>query len=296
MDIHSYAVTERVTEVSLVIGVYDVAGNLVRIAAENTLADEIYSRGLCAQDGIVNLFHFFVSFADGNGARHIGAVAVQNATEVHREKSALKLYVSRNTVRTAGLCARNGNGFKAGCLRTEAFHAVFYLRCNLLLGHIVIQQRKNLGKGSVCQVLCRADGGKLLFRLIFAQAFDEVAGGNEFHSLKKALISRKCCDSELSVLKGNRLYALIGDNLFDIGDNGNLGELCRASANLFFSRLDISRVGEKSSTVSCYENGAVGSGKTTEIHSCFLICHNQSVGYIKKTLSYSFNIIHNKPP
>ena len=96
---------------------YNLSRRTVYLRAADPGRSLGYAGKLRAKHDIVNVFHLVGRIADGDGARHIRAVAVLEAAEVHRHKITLAHYgVRRYAVRHAGVCARHGDWIEAVAL------------------------------------------------------------------------------------------------------------------------------------------------------------------------------------
>ena len=99
VDIESHAVTEAVTEASLVACAVDnVASNSIDASLVGTLADSVKGGELCLKDGVIKLLHIVICFTDDDGTGHIRAVALDLCAVVHCEEALLQLDVSRHAV------------------------------------------------------------------------------------------------------------------------------------------------------------------------------------------------------
>ena len=99
VNLKSYAVAERVAEISLVSGIVDdVARYLVHVGVLCALGYRVDCGKLSFENGVVELLHVLVSLAYNDGSGHVGVVSVNHSAVVHCEEAAFKSYVSRNAV------------------------------------------------------------------------------------------------------------------------------------------------------------------------------------------------------
>ena len=118
MDIEPERVAEAVAEVFAVARRgNNVASGLVYLRARDARGRLFYAGKLSAKNGVVNLPHLIACIAHRDRSRHVRAVAVFNAAEVHRHEVArLDNRVRRHTVGHTRICARDRDGVKAVAL------------------------------------------------------------------------------------------------------------------------------------------------------------------------------------
>ena len=188
VNVEAQTVAEAVTEV---VPVARVADDLAR-GSVHALAGHA---GLCRGDaGQLRVEHGLVlvgRYADGDGARHVRAVAVFAAAEVHRHEVARgHAPVAGHAVGHARVRAGEHDGVKAHALRTEAQHAVDKLGRDLALGHAGADDGADLGKRLVRDLLGLIHHCQLLRLLGRAQIADQVLRRLELQA-EELLIGRE---------------------------------------------------------------------------------------------------------
>ena len=130
---------------------------------------------LCVQHRVVHGLHLVGDMTDRDRARHIRAVAVVNAAEVHRHEIArLDGLFTRYAMRLGAVRARNDDRVKRHVLRAIVQHEVGQPCRDLLLGHADLDVVQYLLERLLRDALCRDDLLNLVLFLAHAQLLHTV--------------------------------------------------------------------------------------------------------------------------
>ena len=137
MDVKAEAVAEAVAEIFPVARVRNyLTRRGVYLPAGHSRSRRRDARELRAQDSVIDIAHLLARAPDGDSARHVGAVAVLYAAEVHRDKvPGLYHLVPRYAVRQARLAAGDDDGVEGIALGAVFEHVIDKLRGDLPFGH-----------------------------------------------------------------------------------------------------------------------------------------------------------------
>ena len=129
MDIQTQTVAEAVTEkFTEACAFYDLACRGVNFMTRDPCPCRPYTGKLGIEHNTVHIFHLVACIAHGDGARHVRAVAVFDAAEIHGNKiAAFYESISRNTVGHTRIFAGDGNGVKGVALAAVLKQPVCYL-------------------------------------------------------------------------------------------------------------------------------------------------------------------------
>ena len=115
MNIHAYAVTERMTESALISRAVDnVAGSLVHPCASNTWSGDGKCRQLRFKNGIVKPAHFIIRTSYDHSARHVRAIAIHTCAKVHCQEALFKYHIARYAMRHGRRAARYCDRIESG--------------------------------------------------------------------------------------------------------------------------------------------------------------------------------------
>ena len=245
-----------------------VARDLIDRRALASLCDVLQRRGLCREHRFVDTANVSICLADNDRSRHIRAVSVKERAEIHRQKSALKLYVSRHTVRHRGRAARNRDGLKGYSVSSVRSHKEFKLKSDLLFGALGRDKSKYVLKCRVGDLLCRRDLVKLSLRLDSAQLFDlrrcAAHDLNAADRIGETSVVRKGYSLLLNVKLCNPLCRAENAKL---GKHSALGHhhLEHLGVNNSSRDLDVSEIRQKICLLCEYQNVSVGVVKSRKI-------------------------------
>ena len=261
VDVEPEAVSEAVTEA---VPVARIGDDLAR-GGVHTLAGHA---GLCrgnagqlrVEHGLVHGAHLVARHADGDGARHVRAVAVFAAAEVHRHKVALcHAPVAGHAVRHARVRSGEHDGVKARALRAEAQHAVNELGRDLPLGHAGADDGADLRKRLVRDLLRLIHHRQLLRLLGCAQGAqdalcrlelepEQLLVGREFGVARRLLLTAEqlhvCLAQNTLHERAHRRLARAQQHLRDAGQRGVCG-------------LDVAGVGDEKCLMHRHDHRAV---------------------------------------
>ena len=176
MNLQTDAVTEAVAEGVAVTGLLDdAAAGRVHVPAGHT---GLAARDACElriQHGVVDETHFIGHMIDRDRARHVRAVAVIDAAEVHRDEIAcLDGLFGGHAVRFGAVRTRNNDRVKRHVFRAVVQHEVGQAGGDLLFGHADPDVVQHLLERLLGDTLRRDDLFDLGVLLHHAQAFHAV--------------------------------------------------------------------------------------------------------------------------
>ena len=248
VDVQAEAVAEAVTEVFAVAAGRDqIARRAVDFGAGDARLRDGDAGELRLEHDVINLAHLVRDAAQGDGARHVGAVAALETAEVHRDEVAhLDLPVARHAVGHAGVGAGDDDGVEAVAFRAEPQLAVGELGRDLALGHARADERQHFLQRLIGDRLRGLHIFEFLRLLDLAERHDEVLRGHELEA-QDALIGEILLIGQAPVLGAELFNFAVRDELFE-----NPADRVRAvvendlheSVEGVVRRLDIARVGD----------------------------------------------------
>ena len=208
MYVEADAVAEAMAEIRPVARVGDdLRRRAVYLRARDAGARRGYARLLRGQDRGVDVFHLIRGASDGDGAGHVGAVAVLHAAEVHGDEVARRdALVPRDAVGHAALRAGDDDGVEGVALRAVQAHPVGYLGGDLPLHRAGLQERQDLLQGLFRYPLRGDEAPELLLGLAGAQGDQQLLSGQQL-AAQGALHAQVERVAELLLLGAELLYA-----------------------------------------------------------------------------------------
>ena len=264
VDLDADAMSEGVGEVFAVARVRD---DLRRRVVDGAAGDARPRRGdagaLGVEHGAVDPLHLLARVPDGDGARHVGAVAAVDAAEVHRDELARRNgLVRRHGVGPAAVRAGGDDGVEGRVLRAIAEHEVRQLRGELLLrdahANVVIDLRERALRDAL-----RAHERLQLLRVLDRAERREQRGRGAELGAYPAPVTLQLRDGHILVLKADGPDAVALDRAVEQRGVAALRrrQLHRRVRDLLRRRLDVARVRPVVRPLPRYERDAVGSGR-----------------------------------
>ena len=281
MNVQTEAVAEAVAEVFTEARFRDDrAGSAVNLTAGDSGSAGGDAGQLRLQDGVIDLLHLVRRLTERDGARHVAAVSVLQAAEVHGDEvPRLKHSIPRNAVGLAGVLAGDDDGVKGIALAAKAEHAVDQLGGDFLLGHAGADDLQGLFQGLLADPLGGDHAAQLFFVLRGAKLFHERPGGLKAQA-EQVLEIRILGVAELPVLGGERRELLLRK---DPAEQTHLGvrvvieQHLGAAAGRRFGRFDVAGVGDQPGLFPGDQDKAVREGKARGIALVLLVGQQKGV-------------------
>ena len=258
----------------------DLPRRSVDLSAADTRPCRFYALELGAQDDVIDIFHFLGRVAYRDGARHVRAVAVFEAAEVHGDKVAVfNGLVGGHAVGHAGIRARNGDGVKGVALAAVLEEPVAYLGGYITLRYARADDAQNVVERFFGDSLRRAHMRLLLFVLGSAQLVKYALAGRELQP-QQLFVVKILPVRQAQFLRAERLHRAGSKlGLYKLGKPFSRAEEPQPEirGNGLFGGLDVSGIGEKEGALPRYEHRAVGKGKARRVELVFHVGYQNAV-------------------
>ena len=210
---------------------------------------------------MVDLVHLLGHKAERNGTGHVGAVALVEAAEVHRDEIAvLEHTLTGNAVRHAGVRAGNDDRLEGQALAAVLIQAVDQLRRDLFFRHAGLDDLAHLAERRVGDLLRLAHQLQLPRLLARAEGADLLLIRLE-HGVQLGIVLRELAVGEIILLKAERLDGFGLDGAVDAQDIAVIAvnHLDGKVRQIFFCGFDIAAVGKIIAPVLADDGDALGN-------------------------------------